>query len=77
MVENANSATMAWRYELEVPENGRVELAVPFSPGSRVVVLVMEESEEPWRDLVAAAQSTLDFWDNPQDDEDWNRAATG
>jgi hypothetical protein len=25
-------------------------------------------------DLIAAAQSSLDFWDNPFDDEDWNEA---
>ncbi len=77
MVENAQTATMAWRYEVEVRENGRVELAVPLTPGSRVVVLVMEESGEPWHELAAAAQSSLDFWDNPEDDEDWNRAAAG
>lgn len=77
MGEQAQTPTMAWRYELEVPENGRVELAVPFTPGSRVAVLVMEESGEPWHDLAAAAESSLDFWNNPQDDEDWNRAPIG
>ena len=25
-------------------------------------------------DLIQAAQSSLDFWDNPFDDEDWNNA---
>ena len=25
-------------------------------------------------DLIAAAQSSLDFWDDPFDDEDWNEA---
>lgn len=23
-------------------------------------------------DLLAAAESSTDFWDNPEDDEDWN-----
>jgi len=77
MVENAHSPTPAWRYEVEVQEHGRLELTVPFSPGSRVVVLVMGESGESWDDLAAAAQTTLGFWDNPQDDEDWNHASAG
>jgi len=25
-------------------------------------------------DLLSAAQSSLDFWNNPYDDEDWNYA---
>jgi hypothetical protein len=77
MAGNTQSPTPAWRYELEVQEHGRVELTVPFSPGSRVVVLVMEESGESWDDLTAAARTTLDFWDNPLDDEDWNHAPAG
>lgn len=77
MLENAHVPTTAWRYEAEVRENGRVELTVPLTPGSRVFVLVLEESGEPWHELTAAAQSSLDFWENPQDDEDWNRGAAG
>jgi hypothetical protein len=25
-----------------------------------------------FQDLLAAAQTSLEFWDNPLDDEDWN-----
>ncbi len=64
----------ALKYEAEVHEGGRVELTVPFSPGARVAVFVIEESFEATHDLVSAAQSSLDFWDNPYDDEDWNNA---
>jgi len=32
---------------------------------------------DDFADLTAAAQSSLDFWDNPWDDEDWNDAAPG
>jgi hypothetical protein len=41
----------------------------------------MPESQQPLQcylkqcwvaDLLAAAASTVGFWDNPQDDEDWN-----
>jgi hypothetical protein len=65
----------ALKFDTEVQENGRVELTVPFSPGARITVFVVEETGES-DDLLAAAQSSLDFWDNPNDDEDWNHAAT-
>ena len=53
---------------------GRVEVTVPFSQGTRVVVFVVGEPDGTFDDLVAASQSTLGFWDNPLDDEDWNDA---
>ena len=62
------------KYELEVGDQGRVELNVPFAPGARVVVYVRRENNEDFADLMAAAESSLNFWDNPLDDEDWNRA---
>lgn len=62
------------KYELEVDDHGRVELNVPFAPGARVVVYVRRENDEGFADLMAAAESSLRFWDNPLDDEDWNRA---
>ena len=77
MSATPNSPYAALRYEAEVLENGRLELAVPFTAGARVVVFVIEEPEGPddtLRDLVSAAESSLGFWDNPYDDEDWNDA---
>ena len=59
----------ALKYDVEVQEHGRVELTVPFSAGSRVAVFVVEEPDE-FSDLMAAAESSLGFWDNPYDDED-------
>ena len=35
---------------------------------------VIEEPFETTHDLVSAAQSSLDFWDNPYDNEDWKNA---
>jgi hypothetical protein len=71
-MSNATSIpTAALRYEFDVPEGGRVELRVPFSRGTRVVVFVVEEAAESFGDLTAAAQSSLSFWDNALDDEDW------
>ena len=47
---------------------------VPFPPGARVTVFVVGGSADICDDLLWAAQSSLDFWDNPFDDEDWNNA---
>jgi hypothetical protein len=77
MSATPQSPHTALRYEAEVLEHGRVELTVPFSAGSRVVVFVIEEPEgssEMLSDLVSAAESSLGFWDNPYDDKDWNDA---
>jgi hypothetical protein len=51
-----------------------VELHLPFPPGTRVVVFAIEELTDAFNDLLSAAQSSLDFWDNPLDDGDWNDA---
>lgn len=65
---------MAMKYEAEVGIEGKLELRVPLAAGDRVVVFVIPESAESFQDLSAAAQSSLDFWNNPLDDEDWNHA---
>jgi len=62
----------AMKYEAEVTQDGRVEVHVPLPSGSHVTVFVVPEAAED--DLVSAAESSLDFWDNPLDDEDWNNA---
>lgn len=64
----------ALKFDVKVLEKGRVELQVPFPPGARLTVFVVEEPVDNFSDLVSAAQSSLDFWDNPYDDEDWNNA---
>ena len=64
----------ALKFDVEVSDEGRVELVVPFPPGAHVTVFVIEAAEDAPSDLLLAAQSSLDFWDNPYDDEDWNNA---
>ena len=64
----------ALKYDVEVMEGGRVELRVPLPRGTHVIVFVVEEPASTFGDLVLAAQSNLDFWNNPFDDEDWNNA---
>lgn len=74
MGQIVGTAQTALKYEVEVQDQGRVEIQVPFSSGARVVVFVIPEPQDMFGDLVAAAESSLDFWDNPLDDEDWNNA---
>jgi len=61
------------RYDLDVPPDGRIELQLPLPAASHVTVYVVEDQHE-FDDLLAAAASSTEFWDNPQDDEDWNNA---
>lgn len=67
-------AQTALKYDVEVTEQGRVELHLPFPSGTHVTVFVIGEPADTFHDLMLAAQSSLDFWDNPLDDEDWNNA---
>ena len=67
-------AQPAFKYDVEVTSDGRVEFEVPFPPGAHVVVFVIEAADDFANDLLSAAESSLDFWDNPYDDEDWNNA---
>jgi len=64
----------ALKFDLEVDEKGRFELQVPFPSGAKITVFVVSEYSDPFDDLIVAAQSSLDFWDNTFDDEDWNNA---
>lgn len=51
---------------VELPEGAQVRLTITSADEHHDLL----ESA----DLQAAAQSSLDFWDHPWDDEDWNRA---
>ena len=64
----------ALKFHTEVKDGGRLELEVPLAPGAHVTVFVVESPYEDSDDLVLASQSSLEFWDNPLDDEDWNDA---
>lgn len=65
---------LSLRYDLEVPADGRVEVQLPLPAGSHVTVYVVERAAQEFDDLLAATQSSTDFWDNAQDDEYWNHA---
>jgi hypothetical protein len=63
----------AFKFDIRVQEEGKVELQVPFPVGTLVEVFVVQ-AEDSLGDLLLASESSLDFWDNPLDDEDWNDA---
>jgi hypothetical protein len=62
----------AVKYDVEVGPAGRVEVDVPFPAGTPVSVFVIEQRSDEFAGLIDAAGSSLAFWDNPWDDEDWN-----
>ncbi|NJM48710.1 MAG: hypothetical protein HC860_23205 [Alkalinema sp. RU_4_3] len=62
------------QYEVEVGEQGQINLQVPFSTGQKITILVMQSQPEATQDLVAASSSSLAFWDNAIDDAEWNNA---
>ena len=70
---NAGPQT-ALKFEAEIGSDGRLELQVRSVAGERVVGFLIAEIAETFSDLTAAAESSLDFWDNPLDAEDWNYA---
>ena len=64
----------AFRYETVIGPTGNIDLNVPLPPGTVVEVVVLTPEPDDCADLVQAAQSSSDFWDNAMDDEDWNNA---
>jgi hypothetical protein len=66
-------AQTALKHDVEVNKDGHVELDVPFPAGARVTVFVVAAADT-FADLLLASQSSLEFWANPLDDEDWNNA---
>lgn len=66
----------AIKYEAIVQQDGSIQLVVPFLPGKRVVVFVLQDHDQPesFDDLVGATASSTAFWDNSYDDEDWGHA---
>jgi hypothetical protein len=74
ILEIMSSLPSPFRYDVQVPTDGRIEVQVPLPAGSRVTVYVVEQPALEFNDLFAAAASSTDFWDNEMDDEDWNNA---
>jgi hypothetical protein len=69
-------AQPGFRFETDVSSEGTVTLKLPLPPGTPVEVVVLGPESDDYSDLVQAATTSTDFWDNPWDDEDWNNAPT-
>lgn len=61
------------KYEVEVQEDGRVELKVPLPQGTPVTVFVTQEPVDDFYDLLLASEDGLDLWDD--EEEDWDEDA--
>ncbi len=61
------------QFDACVSSDHRIELQVALPAGQRVRVLVVPYDEE-LHDLMRESESSLEFWDNSVDDEDWNNA---
>lgn len=66
----------ALKYRAEVGADGEVTLPrLRLSQGTPVEIIVLvRESEDEDDGLLRASVKTMDFWDNPVDDEVWNKA---
>ncbi len=69
-----SASRLPLRYDMEVSDDGRIELEVPLPAATHVTVYIVEQSDAALVDLLAASDSSTDFWNNPEDDEDWNDA---
>jgi len=69
-----SESQLPMRFDMQVPPDGRVEVQLPLAAGSQVTMLVFEKSAADFDDLLSASTTSTDFWDNPEDDEDWNNA---
>ena len=64
----------SFKYDVEITKEGRLDLEVPLPKGTHITVFIVEKKRGEFDDLILAANSSLDFWDNPFDDVDWNNA---
>ena len=66
----------AIKYEAEVNKGGKITLPrLQLKQGTAVeVIILVRDNNDETDDLLAASESSLDFWDNPIDDEVWNDA---
>ena len=62
----------ALRYEMEVSDGGRLEIKTPSRRGLGLFFSLCGSPRTTFSDLTEASESTLEFWDNPIDDEEWN-----
>ncbi len=75
-VAKGDRIMQALRYVAKVGAEGNLILPrLKLEKGSFVEVIVLvADNKQEIREMMAAAESSLGFWDNPVDDEIWDRA---
>lgn len=64
----------AFKMTAQIGKGGTLELTLPLPQGAQVEVVVLADQEDEFADLQEAAEETMDFWNNPDDDAAWNNA---
>jgi len=63
----------ALKFFVKIGEEGKIELPeLREFTGRKAEIVILPPKEEDIEDLLMASESSLDFWDNPIDDEVWN-----
>ena len=62
----------ALKFYVKIGEEGKIELPELGKLKGRRAEIIILPLEEEVKDLLMASESSLDFWDNPIDDEIWN-----
>jgi hypothetical protein len=63
----------AYKYHTVVNPNGTITLPqIPLPQGFKVEVIILPDDES--FEMLQAAESSLQFWNNPTDDAVWNDA---
>ena len=74
ITESMHFANQPLRFDVEVSKGGRIEVQSSLPAGSHVTVFVVEHETAELNDIMLSSLSSTEFWDNPEDDEDWNHA---
>ena len=62
----------ALKFYVKIGEDGKIDLPELEKLKGRRAEIIILPLEESFEDLLMASESSLDFWDNPIDDEIWN-----
>jgi hypothetical protein len=62
----------AYKYIVDVDQQGQIIVPnIPQAKFSKVEVIILPLQNDDYSDLMNASESSIDFWNNP-DDEVWN-----
>jgi len=62
----------ALKFYVKIDEDGKIELPKLDKLKGKKAEIIILPLEDIFDDLLMASETSLDFWDNPIDDEVWN-----